>query len=61
MFSISDPQFQLDLYHQRSAELRRNAAHHRMAREAGGGRHRRFGRWPRASAQPRPVETPVTP
>jgi hypothetical protein len=59
MFPISDPQFQLDLYHHRSAELRRNAADYRLAREAVG-RRRRFGRWPRASARPRPAQTPVT-
>jgi hypothetical protein len=46
MFLHSDPQAQLDLYHQRSNELIRQADEFRRAR-AGRGRHRRFGRWPR--------------
>jgi hypothetical protein len=46
MFLHTDPQAQLDLYHQRSDELIRQAAEYRRARSARG-RHRRFGRWPR--------------
>jgi hypothetical protein len=46
MFLHSDPQIQLDLYHQRSDELMRQAAEYRRARSVHG-RHRRFGRWPR--------------
>jgi hypothetical protein len=46
MFLHTDPQAQLDLYHQRSEELIRQAAEIRRAR-TGRSRHRRFGRWPR--------------
>jgi hypothetical protein len=61
MFPISDPYLQLELHHQRATELHRAAAAYRLAREAGTGRHRRFGHWPRASARPRPVRAPATP
>jgi hypothetical protein len=44
MFPYHDPQMQLDLYHQRNEELRREAAAYRLAHSAGRGRHRRFGR-----------------
>jgi hypothetical protein len=48
MFLHSDPQAQLDLYHQRSDELIRQADEFRRARSSRGGhRRRRFGRWPR--------------
>jgi hypothetical protein len=43
MFLHTDPQAQLDLYHQRSDELIRQAAEIRRARISTG-RHRRFGR-----------------
>jgi len=46
MFLHTDPQAQLDLYHQHSDELIRQASDYRRARAARG-RHRRFGRWPR--------------
>jgi hypothetical protein len=46
MFLHTDPQAQLDLYHQRSGELIRQAAEYRRARGARS-RRRRFGRWPR--------------
>jgi hypothetical protein len=46
MFLHTDPEAQLDLYHQRSDELIRQAADYRRARSSRG-RHRRFGRWPR--------------
>jgi hypothetical protein len=61
MFPISDPYLTLQLHHQRAAELRREAAAYRLARQSRAGQHRRFGRWPRASAQPRPVGAAVTP
>ncbi|HEY0530979.1 MAG TPA: hypothetical protein VGD29_05195 [Actinoplanes sp.] len=43
MFLHTDPQAQLDLYHQRSEELIRQATEYRRARAARG-RHRRFRR-----------------
>jgi hypothetical protein len=46
MFLHTDPQAQLDLYHQRSDELIRQATEYRRAR-SGRSRHRRFGRWSR--------------
>jgi hypothetical protein len=42
MFTYSNPDFQLNLAHQRAAELRRQAAAHRLGRSAG--RHARSGR-----------------
>jgi len=45
MFPLSDPQFHLDMFHQRETELHRSADAYRLAREASSaGRHRRFGR-----------------
>jgi hypothetical protein len=61
MFPMNSPELMLEMHHQRAAELHRAAAAYRMAHEAGTGRHRRFGRWPRASARPRPVHAPVAP
>jgi hypothetical protein len=46
MFLHTDPQAQLDLYHQRSDELIRRAQEVRRGRTSRG-RHRRFARWPR--------------
>lgn len=46
MFLHDDPQVQLDLYHQRSAELVRQAAEYRLASLARGDR-RRSGWWHR--------------
>jgi hypothetical protein len=46
MFLYTDPQALLDLYHQRSDELIRQAAEYRRAR-SGRGHHRKSGRWPR--------------
>ena len=46
MFPYNDPQAQLDLYHQRTAQMVREAAEFRRARATTHGR-RRFGRWPR--------------
>jgi len=60
MYPFSDPYLQLELHRQRTAELHRQAAADRLVREADAGRGRRFGRWPRASARPRPGRTPVT-
>jgi|tagenome__1003787_1003787.scaffolds.fasta_scaffold20669070_1 hypothetical protein len=59
MFPISDPYLQLQLHHQRTAELRQATDAYRLARAVGAGRHRRFGHRPRASARPRPVHAPV--
>ena len=54
MFPLSDPQFHLELFHQREAELHRTADAYRRAREASsGGRHRRFG------GRRRPVRAPA--
>jgi hypothetical protein len=62
MFPISNPEFQLDLFHRRAEALHREAAAYRLAKEASGqGRHRRFGRWSRAAARPRPVRVPAVP
>jgi hypothetical protein len=58
MFPNTDPQFQLDLYHQRADELHREADAYRRARSASSaGRHRRFGR---ASRRPPQVSPPGT-
>jgi len=51
MFPYNDPQTMLDLHHQRAGELHRRAVAVRRAREAGSGRARRFGRWPRRRAE----------
>jgi hypothetical protein len=56
MFPYTDPQFTLDLHNQHAAELRREAAEHRLARSLrAGGRRHLFGR------RPRPVRAPVAP
>lgn len=52
MFPFSNPEFQLDLYHQHSAELRREAAEYRVARDL---RRRRRA----AHRRPRPARAPV--
>jgi hypothetical protein len=49
MFPSNDIQAQLDLYHDRSDELIRQASDYRMIRSVREGRHRRFGRWARRS------------
>jgi hypothetical protein len=51
MFPYNDPQTMLDLHHQRARELSRRATDVRRVREAGAGRSRRFGRWPRRRAE----------
>src|SRR4051794_22159717 len=61
MFPISDPYLPPDLPPQRPAELQPAAAESRLTHGANAGRPRRFGRWPRASARPRPARTPVVP
>jgi hypothetical protein len=48
MYPISNPQLQLDLYHQNARELYDAAAERHLAREAGRGRHRRSFRRSRA-------------
>jgi hypothetical protein len=55
MYPISDPQFLLDLHHQRVNQLTREAEAYRL----GKGRARRVGRWHRASARPRPARSQV--
>lgn len=55
MFLHNDPQAQLDLYHQRSAELVRQAAEYRQARLARDG-HRRPGWWRRKERGVRSAE-----
>ena len=52
MFPFNSPEFQLDLYRQHAEELRREAAAHRLAREA-----RRQSR--AAHRRPRPARAPV--
>jgi hypothetical protein len=50
MFPYSNPDFQLDLANQRAAELRRQAAAHRLGRSlSSAGRHARSGRRSRNS------------
>lgn len=58
MFQLNDPQFQLDLYHQRAAEWQRAAAADHLAHEAAaaGPRHPRW-HWP--TRRPRPVRAPA--
>ena len=59
MFPYGDVQTVLDLHHQRSDELRREAAAHRLAGQfRSAGRHRRFGR---AARQARVVRAPALP
>jgi hypothetical protein len=66
MFQFNDAGFQLDQYHQRSTELRRDAEAHRLARQAsgggrqasGGGRHRQAWR-SRFARRPRQVQAPA--
>jgi hypothetical protein len=58
MFFHTNPQAELDLFHQRADELAREAAAYRRARVAADGRHRRrFGRRARGE---RPGETTIT-
>jgi hypothetical protein len=56
MFPYTDPQFQLDLHNQHAAELRREAAAHRLARGLPRGTRRHL-----FSRRPRPVRAPVAP
>ena len=53
MFQHTDPQFQLDLYHQRAAEWQREAAADHLAHQvaAAGPRHPRW-HWPSRRTQP---------
>jgi hypothetical protein len=55
MYPISDPQFLLDLHHQRVGQLIREADAYRLGK--GHGRH--VGRRHRASARPRPARSQV--
>ena len=57
MYPLNDYQFQLDLYHQRSAEWRRTAAADHLAREMIAGRHRN-PRWHWPTRRHRPVQAP---
>jgi len=59
MFQFSDPQFQLDLYHQRSAEWRREAAASRLASEVASAGRRRHSWWSRSARRPQPVRAPA--
>jgi hypothetical protein len=50
MFPYNNPEFQLDLAHERAAEFRRQAAAYRLGRRASSaGRHGRSGRRARAA------------
>ena len=60
MFPLSDPEFQLDLYHQRSAEWRRDAVADHLAHEATRGHHRRT-RWPWPHRRGGPARASVAP
>lgn len=51
--------FQLEIYHQRSAEWRRDAAAYRLAREARAASAGRKRRWPWPVRRPQPVRAPV--
>lgn len=59
MFSISDPQLQLDLHRQRAAELHAEAEAYRIARALSAGRHARTWRRSRRAHRVRAAETPV--
>jgi hypothetical protein len=48
MFPFNSPEFELDLAHQRAADLRREAAAYRFGRSASAGRRTRAGRRARA-------------
>ena len=55
MFPYSDPETQLDLHRRRVDEMIREAADYKRARDAGKGRHRRFGRWRDRGGRGRPA------
>jgi len=56
MFPFTDPEFQLELHNQHAAELRREAAAHRLAHSLPRGAWRPF-----FTRRPRPVRAPVAP
>ena len=49
MFPYNNPEFQLDLAHERVAEFQRQAAAYRLGRMSSAGRHGRSGRRARAA------------
>jgi hypothetical protein len=59
MFQFNDPQLQLDQFHQRSAEWRREAAAYRLARQASSGDRHRSAWWSRSARRPSPVRAPA--
>jgi len=59
MFQLNDPQFQLDLYHQRSAEWRREAAAHRLASQASAAGRHRHSWWSWSERRPQPARAPA--
>jgi hypothetical protein len=59
MYPHTDAQTMLELHHERTDDLLREAAAYRLARAASpAGRHRRFGR---ASRRPQVVSAPALP
>ena len=58
MSQPTDPQFLLDLYHQRAGEWQRVAAADHLAHEAVAGRHR-HPRWRWPTRRPRPAQAPL--
>jgi hypothetical protein len=61
MYPMTDPSMMLHLYHERAADLYREAEGRRLVREAREARHSQVGRRHRASARPRPAGAPVMP
>jgi hypothetical protein len=62
MFPLSNPEIQLDLYHQRADELHRTADAYRLARSLrSAGRHARKGRNAGTANGQHGVRAPATP
>ena len=62
MFPFSNPEIQLDLYHQRAAELHRSADAYRLARSIrSAGRHSRRARNAGSTHGRQAVRAPITP
>ncbi|MET8146845.1 hypothetical protein ACIBSW_14315 [Actinoplanes sp. NPDC049668] len=55
----NDPQYLLDLYHQRAAEWQRQAHADHLARAASGGGRHRHAWWHRPARRPGPVRAPA--
>ena len=60
MFPYANAQSRLELNNLRINDMLHEADAYRRAREASGGRHRRFGRWPRRHREAVPAQVSVT-